>query len=390
MEEERQIWIFNREVLENLKFPEFDMWKLVLVFVVLGVLVSYFLFVIYLDRRSKKAALRRKQQARVEGWLEEWELESGEEKVLREMAGGEEDALSLFQMLNHPRRFETRVHESFVEGGGHPFLDRVRRQLGYQSDNLSVPLVSTRQLIVGDHLRFLILDGLRPLNHYGIVTAVDTRGITVQLTEEGYLAQRGKALDSELFYLRGNDMEYRFRLQVRRENPRRNSLVLNHQLVERGHSPRYTRLPILRTFTFSVRAELESQDDSIFVEDIRPPEQLKGVLLEMSEGGFSLALHSAVTDGHYIEFSLPTPRGREIPICGRILKCGPFGGNRWLARCELRGVTPTQRSALAQLLRLAWRSRMGNIMGGRTRKGSSSGQPPPGKPGASSPPQSSS
>lgn len=375
MEEQRQIWIFNREILEHLKFPEFEWWKLVLVFVVLGVLGFYFLLVIIVDRRNKKALLRRKQRARLEGWLEDWGLESAEEYALREMAG-EEDPLSLFHMLDNPRRFEKRVHEAAGEGGGQSFLERVRRHLGYHSDNLSVPIVSTRQLIVGDHLRFLVRDGLRPYNHYGIVTAVELRGITVQMTAEGFLAQQGKARDTELFYLRGNDMEYRFPLQVRSENPRGNSLVLTHQLVERGHAPRFTRLPILRTFSFTVRAELESQDDFEFVEDTVPPEKRKGVLLEMSEGGFSLALQSGVTAGHYIEFALPTPRGREIPIRGRILNCGPFGGGRWLVRCELRGVTPTQRSALAQLLRLAWRSRMKKVTRSKPSQGPRSGQPP--------------
>ena len=82
------------------------------------------------------------------------------------------------------------------------------------------------------------------------------------------------------------------------------------------------------------------------------------MLLEMSEGGFSLVLNREIPGSSYVSFELPRPRRRTLAMMGRVLDCRPFGGNRWLVRCELRGHTATQRSVLGQLLRMERQRRL--------------------------------
>ena len=78
---------------------------------------------------------------------------------------------------------------------------------------------------------------------------------------------------------------------------------------------------------------------------------MNGVLLELSEGGFSAVLTRTFPAGVYFGFSLTLPRGRVLPILGRMIESRPFGGKSHIIRCEARGMSRERRNTLDRLLR---------------------------------------
>lgn len=357
MEANRQVWVLDPRILDYLKFDEFHWWEILLIIGSLSALASYFLLVIYLDRRARAREKRLKQLARLQRWLAEWDLTPTEVESLQALSG-DRKRISLYRLLSEPARFEAAVHRAAEAGQPLSFAERVRDALDYHSGNLRVPVVSTRQLVPGDHFRFAVWEGGRPQHHYGQVITVGPAGLTLELTDDGFRAVRGKGAEMDAFYLRGNDSEYRFPLRIRGAVAGRNLLTLAHQLVGGGQRPRGARLPIVKPMSFRVRTELAGPEAPEANLDLVPAQEMRGVLLEMSEGGFSLVLNSEIPGGSYVSFELPRPRRRTLAMMGRVLDCRPFGGNRWLVRCELRGLTATQRSVLGQLLRMERQRRL--------------------------------
>jgi hypothetical protein len=380
MADDRHFWVLDPRVLKYVRFSEFSWWELVAIAGVLGALASYGLLAVFLDRRARARRRRNKQLARLETWLAAWQLAPEEEEALWELAG-EHRPLALYAMLAEPRRFEAAVHAALAGGERLPFTERVRDALGYRSSNLHVPVVSTRQLEPGDHFRFTVWEEGRPQHHYGIVTAVTPAGVAVELTAAGLQAVQATRGENELFYLRGSDVEVRIPLQVRSVDAQRNRLLLAHQLVRGGQRPRSTRLPMLRSITFRLHTQLGAgtkvAQPAQAADELAPPpadapeaagRQMRGALLEMSEGGFSMVVLQAVAEGAYVEYAMPLPRGRTLPIMGRVLDCRPFAGTRWLVRCELRGLAPSQRSALSQALRLELQRRLKAMQAERRKR----------------------
>ena len=369
MPDDRYFWVLDPRVLKYVRFAEFHWWQVLLILGVLGALASYALLAYVLDRRARARRRRIKQRARLDTWLAAWQLAPEEEDVLWELAATR-DPLELYRLLADPVAFEAALHERLQGGERLAFIDEVRRALGYQSDNLATPIVSTRQLLPGDHFRFATWEAGRPLPHYGIVTAVSAAGVAVELNEAGFKAVTGTGGETDLFYLRGNDVEVRFPLVMRSMDAERHRLLLAHQLVRGGQRPRSIRLPMLRPVTFRLHTQLsaptaaqaaarpapareaddQAQPDAAVAG--APGREMRGALLEMSEGGFSMVVLEAIAEGAYLEYPMPLPRGRTLPIMGRVLDCRPFTGNRWLVRCELRGLLPSQRNLLSQVLRL--------------------------------------
>lgn len=376
MQQDHFVWLLDPRVLEAFKFARFHWWELISIAVVLGALVAYAVLAVLLDRRARRRRRRAKRLARLETWLEAARLSPEEEESLWELAG-EHKPLALYAVLADPVRFEHAVQQALGGGDRLPFLDRLRVLLGYCSDNPTCPVVSTRQLLPGDHLRFSVWEEGTPQGHYAVVTAVSAAGLAVELTETGFhdvTATRGV---TELFLLRNNDLEVRFPLVVRSSDAQRHRLLLTHQVVRRGQRPRGTRLPLLRPIAFRVQArpaapELGELPD--WLHPAAPPagaqgEEMRGGLLEMSEGGFSMVTVQAIPEGAYVHFDMPLPRSRMLPIVGRVLDCRSFAGNRWLVRCELRGLLPTQRNTLGQLLRLEQARRIRDIQAERRKRG---------------------
>jgi hypothetical protein len=376
MPQDRHIWVLDPRVLDYVKFSQFQWWELLAIAAVLAALFSYALLAVFLDRRARARNRRLKRLARLETWLEAWQLAPEEEQALWELAG-DRNPLALYTLLADPGTFERAVHQALAGGERLPFTERVREALGYHSDNLGIPIVSTRQLRAGDHFRFAVWEEGRPQHHYGVVTAVSPAGVAVELTDAGCKAVVGTRGESELFFLRGNDVEVRFPLTVRSMDRERNRLLLSHQLVRGGQRARSTRLPMLRPIAFRLHAQLSGptaeaqrgpQAGGDELVGGLPGREMRGALLEMSEGGFSMVILEPVAEGAYVEYAMPMPRGRTLPIMGRVLDCRPFAGSRWLVRCELRGLLPTQRSALSQMLRLEQQRRIKAMQAERRKR----------------------
>jgi hypothetical protein len=386
MKEEQVHWLLDPRVLDYFKFRPFHWWEVGAIALVVGALAGYGLLVVFLDRRARAHRRRSKQLSRLETWLAAWQLAPEEEEALWELAG-ERKPLALYAVLADPVRFERAVHEALSGGEQLPFTAHVRDMLGYRSDNLSCPVVSTRQLMAGDHLRFTVWEEGRPQHHYGVITAVSPGGVAVELTEAGFRDVIGTRGAIEMFYLRDNDLEVRFPLQVRSSDAERHRLLLAHQLVQGGQRPRSTRLPMLRPVTVRVQSPLEEatgpvqpdwregappaaepgQEPAPQVPRATQGRELRAALLEMSDGGFSMVTLHAVAEGAYVHYEMPMPRGRTLPIVGRVLDCRAFAGNRWLVRCELRGLLPSQRNTLSQVLRLEQARRVKALQAERRR-----------------------
>ncbi|HKI98508.1 MAG TPA: hypothetical protein VKB51_08565 [bacterium] len=384
MKEDHYIGVLDPRILEYVKFSRFHWWEIGAIAVVLGALLGYALLAVVLDRRARARRRKHKQLSRLEAWLDAWRLEPDEEEALWELAG-QRKPLALYALLAEPLRFERAVHEALISGKHLPFTERVRDALGYRSDNLSCPVVSTRQLMVGDHLRFAVWEEGRPQHHYAIVTAVSAAGLAVELTEAGFRDVTSARGETELFFLRGNDLEVRFPLAVRTADAERHRLLLAHQLVRGGQRPRSTRLPMLRPITFRLRAQAAelASPHALATGELAAGQpggaqgqEMRGALLEMSEGGFSMVTLHPVAEGAYVEHAMQLPRGRYLPIVGRVLDCRAFAGNRWLVRCELRGLTPTQRNTLSQVLRLEQARRLRAIQAERRKRLRESGEAP--------------
>jgi len=140
-------------------------------------------------------------------------------------------------------------------------------------------------------------------------------------------------------------------LKILGGDPRQEQLLLAHQLVDFGHRPRSIRLPLVRPMEFSVGA-LPTDDRA---HDEQPGQvagaKVHGVLLELSEGGFSVILTRTFPAGVYFGFSLTLRRGRVLPILGRMIESRPFGGKNHVIRCEARGMSRERRNMLDRLLR---------------------------------------
>ena len=338
-------------VLEYFKFGPFSWWQVAILFACAAALAGYFFIGVMLNNMSNRRARWAKQRNQMERWLEDWQLDDAEMKHLQVLAGDREPR-SLHGFLGNPVRFEERIHENWLAGRYFPVTERLRGQLGYCTDNLRGIVVSTRQLMPGDHFRLSThTEGVKPRHFYGQMVSGGREGIVVEVSEGGCNFIRANETRSELFYLRGGDVEYRFPLKILGGDPQREHLVLAHQLVDFGHRPRAIRLPLVRPMEFSVRA-FPADDGTT---DERPEQiagaKVNGVLLELSEGGFSAVLTRTFPAGVYFGFSLPLPRGRVLPILGRMIESRPFGGKRHIIRCEARGMSRERRNMLDRLLR---------------------------------------
>ena len=351
MNPDRTLGVLDPAVLEYFKFGAFSGLQIAFFFACIAALAGYFLIGVLLNNLSNRRAKWAKQRSQVKRWLEAWGLEETELEHLGLLAGGRE-LRSLYGFLGDPVRFEERIHEHWLAGRYFPVSERLRGELGYYTGNPRGIVISTRQLMPGDHFRLSTQTaGAKPRHFYGQMVSGGREGFVVEVSEGGCDYIRAHQSESELFYLRGEDVEYRFPLKVLGGDPRREHLVLAHQLVDIGHRPRAIRLPLVRPMEFSVRA-LPSVDGG---EDEQTGQtagaKVNGVLLELSEGGFSAVLTRTFPAGVYFGFSLTLPRGRVLPILGRMIESRPFGGKSHIIRCEARGMSRERRNTLDRLLR---------------------------------------
>lgn len=348
-------YIFDRTIYDQIELPAFEWWETFLLIGVVALGALYLFVVWYLDRRNR----RRARFARTLEWLEPRLQAAGldpeEWAALHRLAGtGRESRLYAF--LADPVAFETRVHEALRHGRPLPFAGRLREALGYHSDNLLVPMVSTRQMRPGDGVR-ITEAGAMPRHHYGRVESVDAATFTVALGgEAGLDPARLASRALSLHYVRGQDLEYPLPLHPAAplRDPRR--LELRHALLPRGAAPRQTRLPLMAEVRFSERVLHPARPADALEPGRAGGGEETGVLHDLHDSGFSLVTRREVAAGRMLEFVLPLRRSkRRLTLMGRVTRSRPLGADRsgahhWMVHATLRGLDRQRRQALHQIV----------------------------------------
>lgn len=359
MENERYIWVFDRALLEHFRLPDFTLLEGVLIILGLASLAAYLFLIVVLDRRARRKAREARQLDWVERWLENAQLTAGQMETLEWLAG-DSGLRALHNLLGDPVRFERRIHEEVAAGHAAALLFTltVRDKLRYGSDNLRVPLVSTRQLVPGDAIRLSLWSAGLPVHFYGRVIRNGMRDFTIEIRNQAVKSALADGGNADLFLLRGHGLEYWFSCGMAGQGSEPDQLMLTHSLAKNATTPRSARLPLISEITFRERSITRNVADELDP-DMPASTPQKGLLLDLSEGGFSMAHDSRIQTGHYVEFTLPLRKGRRKPmLVGRVLECRAFSGNQWLSRCELRGLRTSIRNLLHQVVRLEQHNRM--------------------------------
>ena len=378
MEDRQYFWVFDRTIFDQIELPKFTPLEGLLIILGLSALFGYVMLIAYLDRRERRKERHAKDLAWLERWLDYAQLPPGQISALEKLAGGH-DPVKLHQLLSDPVRFEHRIHRAAGAGlgGSLSFVQGVRRKLRFSSDNLRAPMVSTRQLLPGDALRLTLWDMGMPRHFYGRVVGSDIHSFTLEFKPEAIQAALAEGGALEMYHLRGHGWETRFAVKALGQEAQGGILRCRHELAHRLHRPRASRLPLVLDVIFRVRSFHEDA-----VAELDPDQRASrpehGLLLELSEGGFSLVHDHQVGEGEFLEFDLPLKRGRKKPrLTGRVVQSRPFSSGQWISRCELKGASPSQRNLIHQVVRMEQQNRIRSLAAVFRRSGQD-------KPGASS------
>ncbi|MBI3993248.1 MAG: PilZ domain-containing protein [Candidatus Lambdaproteobacteria bacterium] len=353
MDQQRYFWVFDRTIFDQIRLPEVTWTEGALIAAALCGFAGYLFFIRYLDHRVQQRMRRERHAAHLERLLEKAALEQHEMDTLADLAGGR-DFDHLYPFMTRPERFEAAVHDAIRRGHGGRlgFIDVLRGRLGFHSDNLRAPVVSTRQLEPGDSMRITIWEGGLPHHFYGTIRDVGLHTFTVTLREDALKAILRAPGDCELYHVRGLDVEYRFPCRFIRENPSAGALRIYHALVQEAHGARRTRLPLLRDIDYQlVQPHMDMVSD--LDPELAPSPAMPALLFDLSEGGFAIVTDNPVPEGRLVRINLPLKKGRgRLTLSGRIKESRAFSGNQWFTRCETRGLSSSQRNYLQQILRM--------------------------------------
>lgn len=341
MNEETTKWLFDPQVLDYVKWTRMESRELLIALVGLSLLALYILVVVFLERKAKSREKWRTKKARLNHWIKLCRLTPEEQQLLQGLSGGK-TWKTIYRLLGEPAFFETQVHKALSEGPGTmliPLADRVRFTLRNRSTNLTIPVVSTRQLVAGDVFHLWIKAGSEVRHVFAWVIRNLPRGVLLEMTGEGNRNLAG-GMEVDAFFLRGEGMEYRFPWQPQALDEKSHTILLNHAMVAKAHRPRRIRLPLGHEVPYQV---LEALD--------KPPVvTAKGVLLELSEGGFTVLQKESVPIGHYARVVLSGPKSGDMPLTGKVLHTQSFPGRQWLLRCEMRKLSPAMETTLSRLI----------------------------------------
>ena len=352
MNEQRFFWTFDRTIWDQIRLPGFEWWETSLLAAVVLALGLYLAVVVFLDRRFLLRMRFNRQAALLRPRLEAAELGEEEMEALHRLAGSSSEH-RLLRFLGDPVAFETRVHEAMAAGEGAQlaFIPDLREALKYTSDNFLVPMVSTRQMRTGDGIRLSSKGQGLARHHYGKVQAVEQWGFRVQLGEPGMEPEAGGAQKLELFYVRGRDLEHRFPALLAGPSRDPRQIAFRHTLVGEGVRPRQSRLPLLIDVAFRERPVLHQRAADALDPEMAPLPFEKGILHDLNDGGFSIVLRREVQVHRYLEFILPSKRGKStLRLMGRVTACRPIPGDFWMAHANLRGMERDKRHLLHQIV----------------------------------------
>ena len=353
MDQQRYFWVFDRTIFDQIRLPQVTWTEAGLIVAALCGFAGYLFLIRYLDRRVQQRMRHERYAAHLQRLLEKAALEQHEMDALADLAGGG-DFDHLYPFVTRPELFEAAVHDAIRrgQGGRLGFIDTLRGRLGFHSDNLRAPVVSTRQLEPGDSMRITIWDGGLPHHFYGSIADVGLHTFSLTLREDALQAILRATGDCELYHVRGLDVEYRFPCRFIREGASTGALRIYHALVLEAHGARRTRLPLLRDIDYQL-VQPHTDVVSDLDPELAPTRPVPALLFDLSEGGFAIVTDNPVPEGRLVRINLPLKKGRgRLALSGRMKESRAFSGNQWFTRCELRGLTPSQRNYLQQILRV--------------------------------------
>lgn len=364
MAEDRYIWRLDERVLDYVRFREFEWLEVGLIVLGLTGLAAYLLLVVLVDRRHRAWQRRQRAVATLGRWLEQWRLNDDEVARLYELAGAGND-YELYRFLTDPVRFERGVHAAVRRGWPAlaPLAERMRGALGYTSYNLRAQVLSTRQLTHGDLFRLAVWEGGQPRHYYAELLHSDAACFTLGLSEAAARSVSEARGEVDLFFLRGQDREYRFPFHAEEGSTDPPRARVRHALVQAGHRARAVRLPVMERVTYEVGPTPEGF----------PDHSGEGLLMDLSEGGFALLVREPAEPGHYASVHGPAVV-EAVPLTARVLDSRPFAGNRWVLRCELEGMLPSHRKLLRRALRREQQQRLRRMRAPARRANAGEGQ----------------
>jgi hypothetical protein len=173
---------------------------------------------------------------------------------------------------------------------------------------------------------------------------------TIRLGPEGFGSVPPRAAEMDLFVMRGQDLEYGFPFLP--AGPPRDStrIVLRHALAQLDRPPRQIRLPLLIEVTYEERAAHGHEADALDP-DLAPGGEERGILYDLSDGGFALVTRRAHPVGRFLRLIVPLRRaGRRVLLMGRIAGCRRLRGEHWMVHATMRGLGRKQRHILHQVV----------------------------------------
>lgn len=378
--EETKFWVFDYEKFRQIEFPKVDMVEIFLIIGGLTALVLYYFLTRTLHFRSQKKQKDTARYAQMGRWLNHAKLTPHQLENLSALADGDSPP-ALYSLLGNPFTFEKAIHRVVaktpeenekVSVSDLSFVEPLRDVLGYHTDNLRVPVFSTRQLMPGDPMRLTLWEGGLPRHCYGKVLSNSLEKFEMQLDATSLkTVPMGEPV--EVFYLRGDILEYGFACLPHTAGA--GKLVLHHALNR--NQARTARLLILMEMNVQI---LTSAEDFETASLIHPP-PCPGLLLDLSTGGFAMATGKQTKAGDFLRFSLPLKRGRRkmLRLTGKVLETKPFSRGQWLSRCELKGLSRAEQGYLTQIVRLEQTNRT-RVLATPGKKNKQKPSPPAKKP----------
>jgi len=350
MEDNGYIWMIDRRVLEYIRFHEFSWLEIGLIVVGLAALVLYGVFAYYVDRRTRHRERKKADRRKLSDWLGPMSLSQEEYNLLKGLTETN-NWRGLYQLLSDAREFEVVLHKAISQDPALSALgEKVRETRRFKSNNLNIPVVSTRQFVNGDVFLLAVPEGSEENHLFAWVEKVTSEYFTLQFSDEDFKNVKKHQDKVESNYLRGMEIEHPFPWEVMGEDREHNLLLMRHTLTPTDRNPRKIRLPFGHNINVTIHGSLSPEN----LEDSNG-NGTQGVtksaqLLDLSDGGFSLLYENEIWKGHYITMHLSRTGGHGLPLTGKVLESRPFKDGKWLVRCEMKGVTPAKQSHLSLLL----------------------------------------
>ena len=327
----------QRDFLSNLQrsqSPSSDSFFIVLGGIALIVVIVAVRFV--LKKISMKnqinLILEQKTNRRLDLKFSQLNLSSESQEVLEQIAGKDRNPETMLDMLDSIENFEEQVEEFLKREPKAKILNQlheVRRQLGFDFMNRTVPFLSTKMLSAGLKLECRIPHPQRKILFIARVIEVTDRNILIKspTKKPNPYFDKKKTLVCRITRV-DESKEYEFQVPILKQvSGKMNALLLGHSKdIQELASREYERIPMSLMAIFHVISketlEMDGEDSNDHF-DI----QFKGKILDMSEGGLQVetdSLPPGLRKNDFLIFGLPqTNLGGDLT--SRVLQVVPHG-----------------------------------------------------------------